>query len=238
MIILSGGPRRASSRRTGSGKGWTAMPAPMALNRSTVGLSISGTWASDQRRSLIGVSALTCSKAEAISLSSASDRLCCWKLQPRLAMNFRAGTKLAGSVTGPAGASWWRTRRSPETRIMSSPKRSKAFSTRWRAIGKSVPWSMVRKKTRSRVVSFLAMQVEERVVHPERVAGGQAVEHEAVLHVVRAGLDEFAHVDIGGDRPGWPNRPSRRGSLPPVGGASAASSAPSGRRPRGGPAAI
>ena len=93
MMVRNGGPAfdpaAASVRRYWNG--CTAMPAPTALKRLMVSRSIDGTWAMDQRRSLIGVTALTASKVAAASLSSASDRLCCWKGQPREATNLSAG---------------------------------------------------------------------------------------------------------------------------------------------------
>ena len=41
-------------------------------------------------RLAIGVVLLTSSNVDAVSLSSASERLCCWKGQPSLATSFRA----------------------------------------------------------------------------------------------------------------------------------------------------
>ena len=67
-------------------------------------------------------------------------------------MNLSAGKKLAGASTLPNSGQEVANSPMPETRIMSSPNRSNWFSTRSRAMGKSVPWSIDRKNTRRRVV--------------------------------------------------------------------------------------
>src|ERR1700733_7700878 len=81
-IMRTGGPALPSVGADKYLNGWMAMPAPSALKRFTVGWSICGTCATDQRRLAIGVTTFTASKVEAVIWSSAKDRLCCWKDQP------------------------------------------------------------------------------------------------------------------------------------------------------------
>src|SRR5580698_1375961 len=125
-IMRTGGPAFASLESDRYLYEWIAMPAPIALKRLTVSRSICGTWASDQCRFAIGVTALTASKVDAVSWSSANDRLCCWKAQPCAAMNCCALRETGGTETGPKSGQLVANSPTPEMRIMSSPKRLNA----------------------------------------------------------------------------------------------------------------
>ena len=130
--------------------------------------------------------------------SSNSDRLCCWKAQPRCATMVSAVTKLVGSGLPNSR---------PTRGELSDPRTADHVVAE---IAERVEHSLGGQRNvrilvhaeeedahAHRHLAFIRKR-EERVVGGEGIPTRQGVEHDGILNVGRSRNDEAAHVDIGG----------------------------------------